>query len=140
MKIRRERSGRFPAVVLGLPRTGGIDYACALRMRLNPTGRCSVRRRPTVVFATVAAVLSLHDPAAVAQQGTQPRVNTDAKTMAEFTRRVGEYVALHKSARSESSSSRNARTPSPAICLHLRCGRSCGGCWALFSGARAGDR
>ena len=55
-----------------------------------------MRRRPTVVFATVAAVLSLHAPAAVAQQGTQPRVNADAKTMAEFTRRVDEYVALHK--------------------------------------------
>ena len=52
--------------------------------------------RPFVVFAAIAAVLSLAGTAAVAPAATQPAVNADAQTMAEFQKRVQEYVVLHK--------------------------------------------
>jgi hypothetical protein len=50
-------------------------------------------------FALVSCVAAiLAGPPAVSARGAaaQPPVNADAKTMAEFTRRVEEYVALHR--------------------------------------------
>jgi hypothetical protein len=60
------------------------------------TGRCSGRRRLLAVCAAIITMMSLGAPTVVARAGDQPRVNPDAKTMAEFERRVQEYVALHK--------------------------------------------
>jgi hypothetical protein len=65
-------------------------------MTIYWTGRCSAPRRLLAVCAAIIALVPLAPPTAVARAVDQQRVNPDAKTMAEFERRVQEYVALHR--------------------------------------------
>jgi hypothetical protein len=49
-----------------------------------------------VVIAAIAPAAAGLAAPAVAAQGTAPRVNPDAKAIAEFQKRVAEYVELHR--------------------------------------------
>ena len=67
--------------------------------------------RFTLVVALAAAVLT-GPPAASARGATaQPPVNADAKTMAEFDKRVQDYVALHRKLEGTLTNLPNEATP-----------------------------
>ena len=60
----------------------------------TPNARCRAYRRPLlvamlVVFAAGVSAAAGHDP-------KPPRVNADAATLADFTKRVDAYAALHR--------------------------------------------
>ena len=62
--------------------------------------RARARTAIVVLPAAIAVLTCVHpidaDSPAPAQQATTPRVNPEAALAAEFTKRVAEYVALHK--------------------------------------------
>jgi hypothetical protein len=96
----------------------------------GPKEGYSVGLRFTFLVVFAVAVLAARPAVSAGPLAQQPRVNADAKSMAEFEKRVQEYVALHRKLEATLTSLPNEATPQQIDVHQRELGR-------LIQGARA---